>query len=75
MGLINERVEHPEFGTGKVISQDDNRITIQFSKETGTKRFIYPDAFEKYLTIFNPSAEKKVLADLIAKAEQIEEQE
>lgn len=74
MDLTNELVEHPVFGTGTVISQDDRRITIQFSKETGVKRFLYPDAFEKYLNMCNPTAAQKVLADLSAKKEQIEKQ-
>lgn len=72
--LIGELVAHPVYGTGKVISQDDRRITIQFSEETGIKRFIYPDAFEKYLNMYNPEAAQNVLADLLAKTEQIKEQ-
>ncbi|MDD2300538.1 MAG: hypothetical protein PHU69_13005 [Fermentimonas sp.] len=75
MDLTNELVEHPVFGTGKVISQDDRRITIQFSEETGEKRFIYPDAFEKYLKMCNPAAAQKVLEDLRAKTERIQEQQ
>lgn len=73
MDLTNELVSHPVFGTGRVISHDDRRITIQFSEETGEKRFIYPDVFEKYLNMCNPTAAQKVLADLMAKTEQIEE--
>lgn len=73
--LINELVEHPVLGTGRVISQDNRRITIQFCEEADEKRFIYPDAFEKYLNMSNPAASQKVLADLTAKRKQIEEQQ
>jgi len=75
MDLINELVEHSVFGTGKVIGQDDKQITIQFPEVKGGKCFVYPDAFEKYLTMCNPSLAEKVLADLTAKTKQIEEQE
>lgn len=74
MDLTNEQIEHPVFGTGRVINQDDKRITIQFSEETGEKIFMYPDAFEKYLNMCNPAAAQKVKTDLLAKAKQIEKQ-
>jgi hypothetical protein len=73
--LANELVEHPVFGTGRVISHNDRMITIQFSEKTGVKRFLYPDVFEKYINMCNPAASQKVLADLTAKRAQIEEQQ
>lgn len=75
MDLTNEIVEHPVFGEGRVLCKDDRRITIQFPGETGIKRFIYPDAFEKYLNMCNPAAAQKVRADLIAKTEKIHQRE
>jgi len=75
MDLTNELVVHPAFGTGRVTNHDDRRITIQFFEESGEKRFIYPDAFEKYLNMCNTAAAQKVLADLIAKTEQIAERQ
>lgn len=75
MDLTNEPVEHPVFGTGRVINQDDHRIIIQFSEKIGVKRFLYPDVFEKYLNMCNPAASQKVRADLTAKRAQIEEQQ
>lgn len=75
MDLTNELVEHSGYGTGIIISQDNLRITIQFSEEIEEKRFIYPDAFEKCLNMCNPAAAQKVLADLTAKRAQIEEQQ
>ena len=75
MDLTNELVEHTVFGTGRVISHDDTRITIEFSKETGEKRFLYPDAFAKYLNMCNPATAQNVLADLTAKTKQIKAQQ
>ncbi len=74
MDLINELVEHPVFGTGTVISQNNNRITIQFCEKVEEKRFIYPDAFKNCLNMCDPAIAQKVLAELTAKIKQIEEQ-
>lgn len=75
MDLINETVEHPVFGTGKVIHHDAKRITIQFAKEIGIKLFVYPDAFDKYLKMCNPAAAQEVRTDLISKKQLIAEQQ
>lgn len=70
MNLINETVTHPLFGKGKVTDQEHTRITIQFAKEIGIKQFIYPDAFEKFLNMCNPTLAKSVLAELSKKKQQ-----
>lgn len=75
MDLTNELVDHPVFGSGRVIRQEDRRITIEFSKEIGEKCFIYPDAFTKYLNMCNPAAAQNVQADLTAKTKQIKAQQ
>ncbi len=61
MDLTNELVAHSVFGIGRAISQDGrNILTIQFSEKTCVKRFLYPDSFEKYLTMYNPAVAQKV---------------
>lgn len=72
MSLINEGIEHSQFGEGKVINQEADRISILFSEKYGTKQFIYPDAFEKYLKLDNSEKETSVLAELNDKKAQIE---
>lgn len=49
MTLINQKVTHKTFGKGNVINYDDSYIKIGF--ESGTKKFVFPDAFEKYITL------------------------
>lgn len=49
MDLLHEKVTHKSFGEGKIIAQDDSFITIAFKDET--KRFVYPDAFDKFITL------------------------
>lgn len=45
--LLNKKIKHKTLGTGTVIAQDDNYITIEFSSKTS--KFSYPAAFEKFL--------------------------
>ena len=75
MDLKNEPVIHPVFGEGIVVNQDHERITIQFDAETGIKHFMYPDAFEKYLTMSNATAAKKVETDLKSRKSSLKEQQ
>ena len=53
MNLLCEKVQHPQFGIGKVTQQSPTTITVCFLKPHGEKKFLYPDAFESYLTPCN----------------------
>lgn len=72
MNIINEKIEHDVFGEGTVISREDGRINIQFSEQYGIKQFLYPDAFEKHLRLYNHDVELSVLEELHDKQAQIE---
>jgi hypothetical protein len=75
MNIVNEKIRHILFGEGKVISQEEGRISIQFHEQYGEKQFIYPDAFEKYLKLYDSDLEMSVLEKLHDKQAQIEEEE
>ena len=47
MELLNAIVTHKSFGEGIIIEQTDTSITVDFSD--ATKKFSYPNAFEKFL--------------------------
>lgn len=47
MQLVGETIQHEQFGRGVVTALEHNIITIDFP--TGTRRFLYPDAFQGYL--------------------------
>ena len=49
MNLINKQVSHTQFGKGSVTDLSDSRIEINF--KSGTKRFVFPDAFGTFLSI------------------------
>lgn len=54
MDLINKKVMHKTFGTGKVVKYDDSYIRVGFP--SGKKLFVFPDAFGKYLTLVDKRA-------------------
>ena len=72
MNLIDESVKHSLFGEGKVINQEEGRISVRFPEQYGTKQFIYPDAFEKYLKLDNSNLEMFLREEINSKKVQIE---
>lgn len=51
MDLVNKRVTHTRFGEGRVIAHNDSYVEIHFA--LGEKKFVFPDAFGKFLTLKN----------------------
>lgn len=75
MDLIDKQVMHKSFGKGNIIEQDDKFITISFKTES--KKFIYPDAFGKHLTLEDRDAAqslKKVITKIEVEQEKQEKQ-
>lgn len=68
MDLINKEVTHKSFGKGNVVEHTDSHIEINF--KLGNKKFIYPDAFGKYLTILDQKTADSV--DVIIQKREIE---
>ena len=64
MVLDNLQVKHKTFGAGTVVSYRDKYITVKFS--AAEKIFVYPDAFEKFLTLEDGTVSEEILADLEA---------
>ena len=72
MNLVDKKVEHRTFGTGSVVSHDENYIEINF--DSGTKKFVFPDVFGEFATIDDEEA-NKVIAKKLEKRAEIEELE
>ena len=62
MVLENLKVKHKTFGDGVVVSAQGKYMTIRFS--TCEKNFVYPDSFEKFLTLEDGTVSDEILADL-----------
>lgn len=62
MILDNLAVKHKAFGSGTVISSEGKYIKVRF--ESGDKTFVYPDIFEKFLTLADGTVSDEIIADL-----------
>ena len=60
----NLQVKHKTFGLGTVVSMDGKYMRIKF--DGAEKSFVYPDAFEKFLTLADGTVSEEILADLAA---------
>lgn len=56
MNLINEEITHKVFGEGNIVEHEETIITIEFDEDI--KKFVYPDAFRKFITLNNGSTAK-----------------
>ncbi|MBR2930432.1 MAG: hypothetical protein IKC32_04305 [Clostridia bacterium] len=67
MILQNLSVCHKAFGVGTVIATQGKYMTVRFG--CGDKSFVYPDSFEKFLTLADGSVSEEIMADIqVAKA-------
>lgn len=62
MSLENLEVMHRSFGKGTIVAVNGQYITVNF--ESTKKVFVYPDIFEKFLTLADGSVSDDILADL-----------
>ncbi len=60
----NLEVLHRAFGAGEIVSKNGQYITVKF--ESKEKIFVYPDIFEKFLTLADGTVSDEILADLAA---------
>lgn len=58
MNLINEKVTHTAFGKGTIIDHTDSFITIDFDDDV--KKFVYPDAFSKFIKLSDEELAKSL---------------
>ena len=68
MLLENLEVLHKAFGKGTIVAVNGKYITVKF--ENATKIFVYPDIFEKFLTLADGSVSEEIKADLNAVKEE-----
>lgn len=62
MFLENMEVLHKSFGKGTVVSVNGKYFTVKF--ESCAKTFVYPDIFEKFLTLADGSVSDEIRRDL-----------
>ncbi|WP_438351177.1 malate synthase [Paenibacillus sp. FA6] len=73
MNLLNEEITHKVFGIGSIVDQNESVITIDFNDHI--KKFVYPDAFEKFIKLNDRNTSKslqKIIANEEIKKEALE---
>lgn len=71
MDLSNVKVKHKTFGIGTIIEFDNKYLTVQF--EGKISKFVYPDAFEKFIEAEDPKIQKIIITNIISKKHSEEE--
>ena len=64
MVFENLEVLHKSFGRGTVINKNGQYLTVKF--DAAQKIFVYPDIFEKFLTLADGTVSDEIVADLEA---------
>ena len=64
MNFENLQVRHKVFGLGTVVAYDGKYIRMKF--DNAEKYFVYPDSFEKFLTLADGTVTEEILTDLAA---------
>ena len=62
MVFENLQVNHKVFGLGTITAKDGKYIRVKFA--SAEKNFVYPDSFEKFLTLADGTVSDEILADL-----------
>ena len=62
MVFDNLEVNHKAFGCGTVVAKQGKYLTVKFG--TVQKVFVYPDAFEGYLTLSDGTVPEEIVIDI-----------
>lgn len=62
MILNNLEVKHKSFGNGTVVEYDGKYMSVKFA--TAVKKFVYPDAFESFLSLVDGSLNNEIMSDI-----------
>ena len=64
MVSVNLAVNHKSFGKGVIVSLSGKYITVKFA--SSQKIFVYPDAFESFLTLEDGTISSEIETDIAA---------
>lgn len=71
MNFDNLQVKHRSFGDGTIIDKQGNYLTVKFADTQ--KIFVYPDIFEKFLTLADGTVSDEIKSDLLTSKKAKEE--
>lgn len=64
MDLINLNVKHKTLGDGIITEASNNYITIKFLNNQNSLKFVYPEAFEKFLVAKDEIIQTKIINEI-----------
>lgn len=71
INLINQKVRHKVFGDGVILSLDKSYLVVEFP--IGQKKFIYPDAFDGFLSVEDSGAASEIRHEIEAEKQRKEQ--
>lgn len=63
MDILNIKVKHKIFGIGTVTEVNEKSFTVNFEKKNSV--FIYPDAFENFISAVEPSMQEAIMEEIV----------
>ena len=70
MNLVAEQVRHSRFGLGVILEQTASTVEVRFDDTIGTKKFMYPSAFESFLVLCKAAMKETMDQELTGIREQ-----
>lgn len=72
MNLVNQKVKHITLGTGIVIDQVAEYVTVEFVSKTS--KFVYPDTFAKFIRAEDETVQASIQKEIEVAKKALEEQ-
>ena len=69
--MIGTKVEHAAWGIGTITELEGHRLVVEFANQT--KKFVYPDAFEKFIKAVDPDVQNEMINIINKKKAEAEE--
>lgn len=63
MNLLNQKITHKMLGSGTIVTQDEQYITIEFASKVSKFSYPAPDTFVKFLTAEDPAVQAAILQE------------
>ena len=60
--MIGAKVKHKIFGTGTITSIYEKTLLVEFA--AGEKKFLYPDAFESFITAEDLEIQRRMIKEI-----------
>ena len=74
MQKIGAMVRHKTFGKGIIVAEKDGHMTVRFFQTEAEKKFVYPDAFDRFLVFESNELQQEAIAEFLEKERKRQEE-